>query len=154
MENPFACVIDGNESNGVFAASLFLAPVVWEAIGEVVVAARDAMGWLKKALRWPARAAPVNWMTPDRFPVQQAYFATEVVQVRLKMAGTACKLKIRRRTTRSTGVVRHQEVSPSFVHSCDGTALRQYVVRPRRSPKLTHFCLRDVTHRVRRRVVV
>jgi len=132
-DNPFACVIDGNESNGAFAASLFLAPIVWEAIGEVVVAARDAMGWLKKvAAVAGASGHPVNWMTPDGFPVQQAYYATEVLQVRLKMAGTACKLKIR--TEKGDEIDRRRQtqgISPNFVHSCDGTALRQYVVRAR-----------------------
>lgn len=129
-DNPLAFRTDSSESNGAFAASLFLAPIVWESIGEVVVAAREAMGWLKQVAKLVAKnSLPVTWRTPDGFPVQQAYYVTEGVQVRLKMAGTACKLKIRREKENEIDKRRQEQgVSPNFVHSCDGTALRQYIV--------------------------
>ena len=134
--NPFVCRINGDESDGVFNASLFLAPLVWEAIGEVVVAAREAMGWLKQVAKVVGKSdLPVTWKTPDGFPVRQAYYATKQKEVRLKMAGTAALLVIRDeklhdKTKQPVIDRRRQEqgVSPNFVHSCDGTALRMYVV--------------------------
>jgi DNA-directed RNA polymerase len=121
-ENPFG-------DDNIFAASLFLAPLVWESIGEVVVAARDAMGWLRKAAKLVAQEGlPVNWTTPDGFPVQQAYYDTRVREVELKVSGTRVRLKIREELPTISKRRQEQGVSPNFVHSCDGTALRQYVV--------------------------
>jgi DNA-directed RNA polymerase len=123
--NPFAT----EEGDGIFAASLFLAPLVWESIGEVVIAARDAMAWLRKAAKLVAQEGlPVTWVTPDNFPVQQVYFDTEVKVVRLQVSGTSVKLKIREELPTISKRRQEQGVSPNFVHSCDGTALRQYVV--------------------------
>ncbi|TBR26630.1 MAG: hypothetical protein EPO10_22240, partial [Reyranella sp.] len=132
--NPFACRVKDangawNDSNGMFAASLFLAPLVWESIGEVVIAARTAMGWLKKAASLVAQEGlPVTWQTPDGFPVQQAYYDTAQRRVKLGLAGTEVKLMIREELPTISKRRQEQGVSPNFVHSCDGTALRQYVV--------------------------
>lgn len=133
-ENPFVCQITNKEgvlsdSDGIFAASLFLAPLVWESIGEVVIAARTAMGWLKKAASLVAQEGlPVTWRTPDGFPVQQAYYDSAQRRVELKMAGDVVKLMIREELPTISKRRQEQGVSPNFVHSCDGTALRQYVV--------------------------
>lgn len=132
--NPFVCQIRNKEgvltdSDGIFAASLFLAPLVWESIGEVVIAARTAMGWLKKAASLVAQEGlPVTWQTPDGFPVQQAYYDTAQHRVKLQLAGTEVKLMIREELPTISKRRQEQGVSPNFVHSCDGTALRQYVV--------------------------
>jgi DNA-directed RNA polymerase len=132
--NPFACKVRNGEgvltdSDGIFAASLFLAPLVWESIGEVVVAARAAMGWLRSAAKLVAQEGlPVTWRTPDGFPVQQAYYDTKQRRVELMMHGTVIKLMIREELPEISKRRQEQGVSPNFVHSCDGTALRQYVV--------------------------
>jgi DNA-directed RNA polymerase len=132
--SPFACQIEDKEgkladSDGIFAASLFLAPLVWESIGEVVIAARTAMGWLKKTASLVAQEGlPVTWQTPDGFPVQQAYYDTRAVRVKLGVAGTEVKLLIREELPTISKRRQEQGVSPNFVHSCDGTALRQYIV--------------------------
>lgn len=132
-ETPFGYVTtdqDGKESDstGTFAASLYLASPTWEAIGEVVVAARVAMGWLKKvASLVAAEGHPVTWRTADGFPVQQAYYDTKVRTVDLLLSGVRCQLKIREELPTISKRRQEQGVSPNFVHSCDGTALRMYV---------------------------
>lgn len=124
--NPF---VVGEHDNGIFAASRYLAPIVWESIGEVVVAARSAMGWLKSAAKLVAQEGlPVTWRTPDGFPVQQAYYDTKVREVALRLSGIRVRLKIREELPTISKRRQEQGVSPNFVHSCDGTALRQYVV--------------------------
>jgi len=129
VANPFACRINDSDSDGVFAASLFLAPLVWEAIGEVVIAARSAMGWLKKvASLVAAEGLPVTWRTADGFPVQQAYYAQQARRVKLLLSGVEVKLVIREELPTIDKRRQEQGVAPNFVHSCDGTALRQYVV--------------------------
>lgn len=133
-DNPFSCTLrnkDGilTDSDGVFSASLFLAPLVWESIGQVVIAARDAMGWLKKAASLAAKEdLPLTWRTPDGFLVRQAYYDTEATRVKLIMSGVRVRLVIRKELPDINKRRQEQGVSPNFVHSCDGTALRQYVV--------------------------
>lgn len=132
--NPFACQTKDKsgamtDSDGYFAASLFLAPLVWESIGEVVIAARTAMTWLKKAASLVSQEGlPVTWQTTDGFPVQQAYYDTRARSVELLLAGQRLQLKIREELPTISKRRQEQGVSPNFVHSCDGTALRQYVV--------------------------
>lgn len=117
-----------SETDGAFAASLFLAAPVWDAIGEVVIAARVAMGWLKKvASLVAAEGHPVTWRTADGFPVQQAYYDTRTKRVELILAGVCVKLVIREELPTISKRRQEQGVSPNFVHSCDGTALRMYV---------------------------
>lgn len=123
--NPFATT----EEDGVFAASLFLAPIVWNSIGEVVVAARAAMGWLKGAAKLVAKDdKPVTWTMPDGFLVEQAYYETKDKRVVLQVSGTVITLMIREELPSISKRRQEQGVSPNFVHSCDGLALRQYVV--------------------------
>lgn len=124
------------DSDGIFAASLFLAPLVWESIGEVVIAARDAMGWLKAVAHLVAQETkkgkkdgkPVDWTTPDGFKVRQEYFASKQKIVELQMSGTRIRLAIREEQPHIDKRRQEQGVAPNFVHSCDGTALRQYVL--------------------------
>ena len=58
----------------VFGSTKFLANHVWDAINETVVSARQAMNWLQTAAKIVAdQELPITWLTPDGFPVFQAY---------------------------------------------------------------------------------
>ncbi len=52
----------------------WLSSLVWESIGDVVVAAKDAMAWLQKTARLTAKAnQPIFWKTPSGFTAYQLY---------------------------------------------------------------------------------
>ncbi|WP_369933895.1 DNA-directed RNA polymerase [Xanthomonas tesorieronis] len=102
----------------------YLGDVLWDCIGEVVVAARQAMDWLKDASKVASSSdLPIAWTTPAGFPVLQEYredlgktMDTHVggkrVQLTLAIDGT--KLDRRRQGL---------GISPNFVHSCDASHL-------------------------------
>lgn len=110
-------------------ASSWLAGVVWESIGEVVVSARLAMGWLKAAASKVAKEGkPLVWETPSGFPVMQAYPEMTLARIETHLMGARFvpalqvpvgdKLDARRQAS---------GVAPNFVHSMDASALMEAV---------------------------
>lgn len=110
-----------------FGAAVALTPVLWDSIGAVVVAARDAMDWLQKAATAMNRGdAPIQWTTPDGFPVVQDMRKVETVQIDTQLAGRF-QIKVGTRTEDLDKPAQRSGISPNFVHSLDGTHLRATV---------------------------
>lgn len=126
--NVFATVDEkGDRKDSIFEASRFLQPLVWQAIGEVVVAARAAMDWLQATARIVAKEGlPIVWTTPDGFPVQQAYVETKTTRVETKLDGRT-DLRIQEDTHTMDRRRQSQGIAPNWVHSMDAAALRLYV---------------------------
>ena len=122
--NPFADA----EGDGVFQAALFLQPIVWAAIGEVVQAARVGMDWLKECARLAAaEGLPVLWTTPDGFPVQQSYMDSKARRVKTHLDGGVTFLTLREELPTVNKQKQAQGVAPNWVHSMDATAMRMFV---------------------------
>jgi DNA-directed RNA polymerase len=120
--NPFA-------EDELFNACAFLASVVWQSIGEVVVAARQAMGWLQKVASVAAKEGlPITWRTPVGFPVQQAYhdYTTKRVKTALGDSLIFPRMSVELPTLDKRRMA--NGISPNFVHSLDACALMIYVV--------------------------
>lgn len=114
--------------DALFGPATYMAKLIWTSIGEVVVAARQAMDWLQKAARAAAaNGKAVEWTTPDGFPVMQAYqeMATRAVDTVL---GERIQLVLRTPTEKLDKRRQANGISPNFVHSMDATALRLYVL--------------------------
>jgi DNA-directed RNA polymerase, mitochondrial len=63
---------DRHHFDGNFKAACWMTPHMWTSIGEVVVAAREAMGWLQKCAGVLGKAnLPLTWTASDGFPVYQ-----------------------------------------------------------------------------------
>ncbi len=69
-------------------SSRYLAGLIWQALGEVVVKAKEAMDWLQEASALLAKdrdangkPLPTYWITPAGFPVTQKYSKTRLKQV-------------------------------------------------------------------------
>lgn len=132
--NPFA----EDERDRVFEASEYLAGLVWESIGEVVVSAREVMGWLRKAAALAGKEGlPVNWTSPSGFPVQQSYREFTSRRIETKLSGNLLRNNYRQ-TIRLTLVEPTENIdkrrqangiSPNFVHSMDAACLHLYVCR-------------------------
>lgn len=98
--------------------AVFLSPILWESIGEVVIAARAAMKWLQDR-----SDGFVQWVTPIGFPVFQYYQEIKSKQIETNLMG-----KFRMFIgdgTEDTPHIRQQKngVAPNFVHSIDSTHL-------------------------------
>ncbi|WKC56418.1 DNA-dependent RNA polymerase [Stenotrophomonas phage c9-N] len=105
-------------------AASFLSYVVWEAIGDVVVKAREAMDWLQQAARTIIKAGNDNirWITPTGFPVVQVYYTAEVHRINTMLAGNM-KIRVLSESD-ETNINRHKNgIAPNFVHSGDACHL-------------------------------
>ncbi len=80
----------------LFLACNFLSGLVWEAIGETVVAARDAMEWLQEVSKIVSKEEkPLNWTSPTGFKIQQAYRETESRRIATQISGSILKLNLK-----------------------------------------------------------
>lgn len=112
-----------------FQAAVWLTPHMWESIGEVVVAARDAMAWLQKCSAAVSKEnAPMIWETPDGFRVFQGSRVIDIMQIETQLAGR-CRLNVGIHTDDIDTNKQRRGVAPNFVHSLDASHLRETVRR-------------------------
>lgn len=103
----------------------YLADILWEAIGQVVIAAREAMDWLKDAAKVAAKGdMPVSWTTPAGFPVLQEYREAVGTEVNTYVAGRYLRITTNVDGTKLDGRRQALGISPNFVHSCDAAHLK------------------------------
>jgi len=111
-----------------WALADYLAAILWDCIGEVVVAAREAMDWLKAASKVASSSdLPVSWTTPAGFPVLQEY-REEVGQIVWVHVGGVQRQLVVNKTTNIAGTRLNRRrqtlgISPNYVHSCDASHL-------------------------------
>lgn len=100
----------------------YLADILWESIGEVVVAARAAMDWLKGAAKVAAAGDhPVMWTTPAGFPVLQDYREAIGTRINPHVGGRKVNLVVNIAGTKLDRRRQTLGISPNFVHSCDAS---------------------------------
>lgn len=106
-------------------ASAWLSGVIWESIGEVVVSARLAMGWLKAAaMKVSNEGRPLVWKTPSGFPVMQAYPEMKLTQIETFLMGSRFRPALQVQQGDKLDARRQASgVAPNFVHSMDASAL-------------------------------
>jgi DNA-directed RNA polymerase len=96
----------------------YLTPIMWDAIGEVVIAAREGMTWLQKNIGRDF----VQWVTPIGFPVYQTYKDMPIIRIKTQLLGS---LSLQAKDINSCGSPnRHGQrngIAPNFVHSVDST---------------------------------
>lgn len=105
----------------LFRATSWLSVVVWDSIGEVVVAARAAMSWLKEVTRVAGSA--IQWGVPSGFVVHQDYKKLAHTRVDTKLYGSTIKLVLATATDDTDRRRQLNGVAPNFVHSLDASAL-------------------------------
>lgn len=106
-----------------FTAAVWLTPLVWDSIGEVVVAARHAMGWLRDSANVLAKAGHhIEWVTPSGFPMFQKNTKTRDLHI-TTVLGNNLKLRAKGVTPVVDPRTQQSGCSPNFVHSMDATHL-------------------------------
>jgi DNA-directed RNA polymerase len=101
-----------------------LAETVWASIGDVVVAARAAMDWLRAVARLMSSAGlDIRWNAPSGFPVLQDYrdYRSRIIKTRLN--GSVTKLTLTEETDKLDAKRQANGLPPNFVHSLDAAAL-------------------------------
>jgi len=108
----------------VYEASLYLSGHVWSAIGEVVVAAREAMSWLRNiGSQMASKNMGVSWQTPSDFIVHQAYKSMKGKRVTTHIDNVLIKPTVLEETEKIDKRRSTNGLSPNFVHSMDAAAL-------------------------------
>jgi DNA-directed RNA polymerase len=125
---PFMGSRDGKEWDNGFAAAQYLAKHIWQAVGEVVVAARQAMDWLQEAARTTAsNGLPIFWSTPDGFLVAQAYRVPNMKRVETTFERTRISMRYSVGEGKLDSRRQASGISPNWVHSLDATHLRRTI---------------------------
>lgn len=102
-----------NRAAGAFA------DVLWKSMGEVVVAAREAMSWLQKVATVTAhKNLPVWWTNPVGFPVYQVRYKSTRLKVKTCLMGGA-QLSLRKERKTLDPSKQEYGIAPNFVHSLD-----------------------------------
>lgn len=126
--------------DGNFKAACWLTPLLWESIGEVVVAAREGMDWLQKCAGILAKSnQPIMWTTADGFVAVQDSKHIDLVRIDTQLLGRFT-LGIGAVSDKLDAAKQRQGVSPNFVHSQDAAHLRT-TVRLARSMGITNMAL-------------
>ena len=95
----------------------YLTPILWESIGEVVIAARAAMAWLQKNVGTEF----CQWTTILGFPVHQHYLIENIVEVCTFLEGNV-KLYTPDMNKGIAYKAGHRNgIAPNFVHSVDSS---------------------------------
>lgn len=98
----------------------FLTPILWQAIGEVVIAARAGMDWMQGQTKGCKDF--MKWLTPIKFPVYQYYKDVKSTTVKTQLDGM---VRLNYKDLDGEGVASKREqrngIAPNFIHSIDST---------------------------------
>jgi DNA-directed RNA polymerase len=102
----------------------YLANKLYEAIGDVVIAARQAMAWLQEVATVAAQAGKViRWTTPIGFRPCQEYRRQKLLRVDTVFGGIRVVLGIWQDTPKLDKRRMQYGIAPNFVHSLDASHL-------------------------------
>ena len=107
----------------------YLATVIYESIGEVVVSAREGMDWLQECARFLSKdSKPIYWTVPTGFIVKQKYLRPIVKEIRTIINGKVASLY----SAHGSGdkLDKHKQtngIAPNYVHSMDACHLMKTV---------------------------
>ena len=97
--------------------------LMWDSIGEVVVAARHGMTFIQKLAGKVAKAnQPLYWTTPTGFIVEQAIYKMESTRVRTHLLGEARFVILEETDEIDTNKMK-SSAAPNYVHSMDASHL-------------------------------
>ena len=116
------------EEVSIRGLSFYLSTHVWDAIGETVIAARDAMKYLQDMAGVMNKLdLPIKWTTPAGFPVVQKYMDKKARRIETKIGDKIIKLSIDEPSDSLDKPKQKSAISPNYVHSLDAAALMKTV---------------------------
>lgn len=113
------------------AAANWLSHRVWAAIGDVVIAAREAMAWLQRQsddLMRKEATAELHWRSPSGFMVRQRYHKVDSIQIETRLVGgVRIRTRLGQQTEEADPRRHHNGIAPNFIHACDAAHLHLLV---------------------------
>lgn len=105
-------------------AATYMGDLTWAAVSTTLVAAHEAMSWLRKVSGMVAKEnLPVRWVSPSGFPVWQACWDTKLDRIELSLGGKVARTAVHREQPTISAPKTRAAISPNFVHSCDAAHL-------------------------------
>ena len=106
-------------ANTAFRQSIALSPILWESIGEVVIAARAAMDWIQDCSSIISKSGnDIRYTSPLGFPVIQRRMKYETKQIETQIGGRL-RLRLATFTDDIDSRKQRQGSSPNLVHHVD-----------------------------------
>lgn len=131
--------LDLGDDADAWNTAAYLSKINVQAIGQVVVAAKQAMDWLQEVAKVVAQdGLPVNWVSPIGFPVQQHYRETIGKRVNVTYMGHAQKITVAREGDKLNSRRQALGIAPNFVHSCDAAHMMR-TINTAADMGVTHF---------------
>lgn len=107
-----------------FGPANYLADVMYDGIGQVVIAARAAMDWLQAVAKIAAQSEKALWWsTPVGFRPQQRYMKRKLVQIATIWGGVRMRLGLMQDLDKLDRMKQANGISPNYVHSLDASHL-------------------------------
>lgn len=107
------------DTRDMFRMAIHLTPILWESIGDTVVAARAAMDWIQDCASVKAKVnEPLIWWTPIGFPVYQGTRKVKTKKIDTELCGRF-QIRIGEFGDTLDVLKNRQGSSPNFVHSMD-----------------------------------
>ena len=107
--------------NTSFKQSVYLTPILWESIGEVVIAARAAMAWIQECSSVISKAGhDIQYTSPLGFPVLQRRMKYTSKQIETQIGGRL-RIRLGTSTDKVDTAKQRQGSSPNLVHHADAT---------------------------------
>ena len=119
-----------DRDDGIFVATNYLTPIVWDSINEIIVGAKKIMKFLKDLSKLVSSTGlPVCWTSPLNAPIQMLCYEKESKRVKTQMGDSIVKLSIATEKQTISKRKTSQAVCPNFVHSLDASVLQLAVVK-------------------------
>ena len=110
-----------------FGAANYMAKKIWQSVTVTLVAAGQAMDWVKEVGAVANKAGKaINWTTPAGFPVEQSYQCMEETRVKTAINGTI-RLSLREPIDKLDLRKQSSALSPNWIHSLDASHLMMTV---------------------------
>ena len=114
----FDCVDDDRKR---WRLAVYATPIMWEAIGNSVVAARIAMAWLQECNTIIAREGVyARWLSPAGFPIYQHYSEYESVKVRTSLFGDT-RITMNGASKGVAPMKARLGIAPNYIHGMDSS---------------------------------
>ena len=111
-------------------AAVYMASLIWEAVGDTVVKAVEGMQWLQTVAKLVCKSGEVvTWFTPNGLPVQQNYLKSKSKNVQVRFGGGRVRLYVNEATDEVDSRAQANGISPNFIHSMDATHLQRVVAK-------------------------
>lgn len=105
-----------------FKVGDYLAEITYDCIGQVVVAARQAMDWLQVVASVVAKEDyPLRWTSPIGLPVLQSYWSHKEQRVDFHVNGIRTTFVVRKELDNLNSRRQAAGISPNLIHSFDAS---------------------------------